>query len=135
MIRKKSQYDSERLISWLRRYCNSNFKIEEMLQNKKIPEDFLYEAGKAGLFGMRIPTEYEGLSMSLIDTMNVIEQLASIDISLATYLVLQHTFSYPILTHADPHFCNYYLPQIAKGKIVGCFALSEPGAGSDPRKN
>lgn len=132
--KKKSQYDSERLVSWLRRYCNSDFNIEEMLQNKKIPEDFLYEAGKVGLFGMRIPTEYEGLSMSLIDTMKVIEQLASIDISLATYLVVQHTFSYPILVHGNQRFRSYYLPQIATGNIVGCFALSEPGAGSDPRK-
>lgn len=132
--KKKSQYDSDRLISWLRRYCNSDFKIGEMLQNKKIPEDFLYEAGKVGLFGMRIPTEYDGLSMSLLDSMKVIEQLASIDISLATYIVLQHTFSYPILVHANPRFCKYYLPLIATGNIVGSFALSEPGAGSDPRK-
>ncbi len=134
MGQKKSQNESERLISWLRSYCSSDLKIEQMLQNQEIPEDFLYEAGKVGLFGMRIPTEYEGLSMSLIDTMKVIEQLAAIDISLATYLVVQHTFSLPILTHANPHFRKYYLPQIAKGNIVGCFALSEPGAGSNPRK-
>lgn len=122
------------IVKWLREYCSSMFDIEEMFENKKIPNEFLFEAGKQGLFGIRLSEMYGGLDLPMSETIKIIEQIAAIDINLATYLVVQHTFSYPILSHAKPQFRAFYLPQIATGKCLGCFALSEAEAGSNPRK-
>ncbi|RDU24661.1 non-ribosomal peptide synthetase [Anaerosacchariphilus polymeriproducens] len=133
-MKKNNPETTDEIIDWIRNYCNSILNTEGMLYNKKIPEDFLSEAGKRCLFGIRLPTEYGGLNLPMSDTVKIVEQLAAIDINLATYLIVQHTFSYPILLFAKPQFRGFYLPQIAAGNNLGCFALSEPEAGSNPRK-
>lgn len=123
----------KKIVDWIREYCSSEFNMEKMLEEKMIPDDFLYEAGKRGLFGMRFPKEYGGLALSVAEMESVIEQISAVDVNLATYLVVQHTFSNPLLLYGNPQFKGFYLPQIASGKCLGCFALSEPDAGSNPR--
>lgn len=122
------------IIRWLRNYCSSNFDIGEMLHNKKMPDDFLHAAGERGLFGIRIPPIYGGLELPMSETVKIIDQISAIDVNIATFLIVQHTFCYPILLYAKPLFRDFYLPQFASGKCLGCFALSEPDAGSNPRK-
>ena len=123
-----------KIILWVREYCSSRLDVKEMLDKKKIPEQFLIEAGKMGLLGMRLPKEYGGLELSVLEVQKIIEQISAIDVNLATYLIVQHTFSNPLLLYATPQFRAFYLPQIASGKCLGCFALSEPDAGANPRK-
>ncbi len=121
------------LLNWLRHYAPSHLNIDEMNEMQKIPEDFISEGAKQGLLGMRIPVEYGGIELTITESLEIVEQLAAIDITLAAYVVLQHTCTFPILNYATPELRARYLPQMANGAITGCFALSEAEAGSNPR--
>ncbi|MBD2801867.1 amino acid adenylation domain-containing protein [Xenorhabdus sp. M] len=118
------------LLDWIRLIDKSDFNA---LKDKEISKEFIYSAGRSGLFGMKIPNEFNGLDISISETAKIIQQLASINITIAAFTILQHSCSHLILKQANPEIKQEYLPKISAGKVIGCFALSELSAGSNPR--
>ena len=82
--------------------------------------------------GMQVPQTYGGLGLRHVDHLRVVEQLAAIDQTLAT-VVFVHGINgtRPIQYYARPALRDELLPQLASGRELAAFALSEPVAGSN----
>ncbi|MHB8717903.1 MAG: acyl-CoA dehydrogenase family protein [Candidatus Dormibacteria bacterium] len=84
------------------------------------------------LFALPFPPEYGGLSGSAL-TLNVaIEEVAKACASSALILAVQALGGYPIMLGGTPDQKARLLPPLASGEKLAAYALTEPGAGSDP---
>jgi alkylation response protein AidB-like acyl-CoA dehydrogenase len=84
------------------------------------------------LFALPFPPEYGGLSGSAL-TLNVaIEEIAKACASSALILAVQALGAYPIMMGGSAEQKQRFLPDLASGKSLAAYALTEPGAGSDP---
>ena len=84
------------------------------------------------LFALPFPPEYGGLSGSAL-TLNVaIEEVAKACASSALILAVQALGAYPIMLGGSDEQKERFLPDLASGRKLAAYALTEPGAGSDP---
>ncbi len=92
--------------------------------------DFLAEKK---FFGMIIPKEYGGLGFSAYAHSCVIQKLASRSVPLAITVMVPNSLGPAelLLHYGTKEQRDYYLPRLADGSELPCFALTEPGAGSD----
>jgi len=88
---------------------------------------------KNGFFGMIIPTEYGGLGFSHTAHSDVIIKVASRSISTAVTVMVPNSLGPAelLLRYGTDQQKQYYLPRLARGEEVPCFALTGPEAGSD----
>lgn len=99
-------------------------------------EEFPWESGAKmsalGLFGIPWPERYGGADMDLLAAVIVVEELARIDAS-HSIMVGAHTSlaAYPIYGWGTEEQKTRYLTPLASGQVLGGFALTEPGSGSD----
>jgi glutaryl-CoA dehydrogenase len=90
--------------------------------------------GRAGLFGATLPQEYGGAGLSHVSYGLTAREIARADsgyrslMSVQSSLVMQALFAYGSEAQR-----RKFLPRLAKGELIGCFGLTEPGAGSDPQ--
>ncbi len=107
-------------------------KAQEADINQQYPKENLKKMGELGLMGMTIPLDYEGSEMDSITSCIVIEEISKICASTASILI-GHTVlaSYPIYKYGSEQQKSAYLSQMAKGEILGAFALTEPEASPD----
>lgn len=84
-------------------------------------------------FGMMIPEEYGGLGFSALMHSTVITRLASRSLSLATTAMVPNSLGPGelLVRYGTDEQKKYYLPRLAKGQEIPCFALTAPEAGSD----
>ncbi|RXK00333.1 acyl-CoA dehydrogenase [Arcobacter sp. CECT 8986] len=122
--------------SFLDNEVNELCKIEsdwQIFQNRDLSEkswDFI-KSNK--FFGMIIPKEYGGLGFSATAHSKIIEKLVSRSQVLAITVMVPNSLGPAelILKHGSQKQKDYYLPRLAIGQEVPCFALTEPNAGSD----
>ncbi len=88
-----------------------------------------------GAFGMKIPTEYDGLGFSQAEYNRVMELLGSVDGNLTALLSAHQSIGVPqpLKLFGSDDLKDRYLPRCARGAISG-FALTEPMVGSDPAR-
>jgi alkylation response protein AidB-like acyl-CoA dehydrogenase len=102
-------------------------------RTKEFPVENLKKMGKLGLLGMMIPFEYEG---SGADTVSYVLALAEIAYSCASTAVVMSVHNSivceSIYRLGTEHQKETYLKPLARGAIIGAFAMTEPHAGSDP---
>ena len=105
---------------------------EEVDRDHRFPEESVRAAAEAGLMGVLIPTEYGGAGLDALAFTICIEELARACAS-TSVIVDVHTSvgSEPILLFGDEDQKRVWLPRLAKGEILGAFALTEPASGSD----
>jgi alkylation response protein AidB-like acyl-CoA dehydrogenase len=100
--------------------------------NKWIPDEVVAEAGRIGLLGVTTPEKYGGAGQSQLAMSVVLEEIARWDGALA---LLVEAHNGLCLTHlniaASEEQKERYLPDLAAGKMLGSWCLSEPGCGSD----
>ncbi len=84
-------------------------------------------------FGMIIPKQYGGLGFSALGHSAIIEKLASRNVPLAITAMVPNSLGPAelLLHYGTKEQCDHYLPRLASGKDLPCFALTETGAGSD----
>lgn len=96
------------------------------------PKELIPKMGSLGFMGATVPPEYEGSGLSQVAYCIIIEELAAACASTAIIVSAHHSLCLmPILDHGTDAQKNLFLPPLAKGEKLGCFALSEPGSGSD----
>jgi butyryl-CoA dehydrogenase len=96
------------------------------------PRELLPKMGDLGLMGAIVPLEFGGAGLSTVAYALIIEELSAACASTGI-IVSAHTSLcvFPILEYGTQEQKEYFLPRLASGKALGCFALSEPGTGSD----
>ncbi|MCM3740918.1 acyl-CoA dehydrogenase family protein [Oceanobacillus luteolus] len=97
-----------------------------------IPPHLIEKAKELGLFGISIPEEYGGIGLNTVGKVAVLEQLGRTHNGYVS-LISAHTGigSTGIVKLGSEYLKQKYLPDMASGKKIAAFALSEPGAGSD----
>ncbi len=103
----------------------------ELDATEQFPWEIMKILAEAGLFGIYIPEEYGGTGGGIFDNCLAVEKLGEACIGVATSFAASGLGAYPILLHGSEDLKHKYLPQIASGKKLAAFGLTEPGAGSD----
>jgi len=105
---------------------------EELDREHRFPYDLVAELGELGLMGMIVPEELGGAGSDTVSYAIAIEELTRIDSSVAI-TVAAHTSlgTMPILLFGSDEQKREWLPDLASGKKLAAFGLTEPGAGSD----
>ncbi|MBS4210886.1 acyl-CoA dehydrogenase family protein [Neobacillus rhizophilus] len=98
----------------------------------RIPQHLVEQAKDLGLFGISIPEEYGGIGLNAVGKAVVLEQLGRTHNGFVS-LISAHTGigSTGLVKLASDYLKQKYLPDMAAGRKIAAFALSEPGAGSD----
>jgi glutaryl-CoA dehydrogenase len=89
--------------------------------------------GEAGLLGVTIPEEFGGSGASYAAYGLVAREIERVDSGYRSMASVQSSLvMYPIHAYGSDEQKAKYLPGLASGKLIGCFGLTEPDAGSDP---
>lgn len=88
--------------------------------------------GALGFLGMLIPEEYDGLGLDTLTYLVALEEIARVDASVAVMLSVHNSLpTQMILKWGSDDQKERFLKPMARGEMLGAFALSEPEAGSD----
>jgi short-chain 2-methylacyl-CoA dehydrogenase len=104
----------------------------ELDRERRFPYDLVSELAELGLMGIPIPEEYEGGGGDTLSYTVAVEELTRVDSSVAI-TVAAHTSlgTMPIFLFGTEEQKRAWLPQLASGKKLAAFGLTEPEAGSD----
>jgi len=120
------------MLDSVRRFSEKSVDAAKIDREHEIPKEVLDGLKELGLFGMLIPSEYGGLGLSATAYARVMQELATIDGSLAVTLGAHQSIGLKgILLFGNEAQKQKYLPKLATGEWVAAFALTEPSAGSD----
>jgi len=99
---------------------------------ERFPYDLVSELAELGLMGIPIPEEYGGAGADTVSYAIAVEELTRIDSSVAI-TVAAHTSlgTMPIFLYGDERQKQEWLPELASGRKLAAFGLTEPDAGSD----
>jgi len=107
-------------------------RAEEFDDEAKIDRELLKEMGELGLMGITMPEEYGGGGMDAVSYMITMEELSKGCPSHAAVVGLHNSlYGYPLVEFGTEEQKRKYLPGTCTAELLGAFALSEPGAGSD----
>ncbi len=97
----------------------------------EFPWEVVEDMAKADLFRIFIPEEYEGLGYGVFELVLAVEQLSWGCGGIALPFAATALGTFPIIHFGNPEQKKKYLPDIAAGRKLAAFALTEPTAGSD----
>jgi acyl-CoA dehydrogenase len=127
--------DVTRLCDEVRRFLEKEVdsRARWIEEHDAIPEELVGMARDMGLFGITIPEQYGGIGLDLAGKCALEEVMGRSSYAFATFLG-NHTGigTAGIVALGTEAQKKRYLPRMASGEWLGCFALTEPQAGSDP---
>jgi len=96
------------------------------------PRELLARLGELGLLGVCVPEEHGGAGADFLSYILVLEELSRADAGVGvTVAVHTSACTLPVLAFGTDAQRNEFVPLLARGEQIGCFALTEPGSGSD----
>jgi alkylation response protein AidB-like acyl-CoA dehydrogenase len=96
------------------------------------PRELLTKLGALGLMGVCVPEEHGGAGADFLSYILVLEELSRADAGVGvTVAVHTSACTLPILQFGNDEQRARFVPPLAHGEGIGCFALTEPGSGSD----
>jgi butyryl-CoA dehydrogenase len=108
-------------------------RAKEIDESGEFPRGFFDQAGEMGLAGVAVPEAYGGSGMDTISYCVVIEEISRVCATSGVILSVNNSLVCdPLLKFGSEEQKREFLVPLAAGKKLGCFALTEPGAGSDP---
>ena len=107
-------------------------KAKDIDQTGQFPADTVKKLAELGFMGMMIPSEYGGAGFDAISYVIAMEEIAAACASTAVIMSVNNSLVCdPLMKFGNEEQKKEYLTPLAKGEKLGCFALSEPNAGSD----
>jgi alkylation response protein AidB-like acyl-CoA dehydrogenase len=104
----------------------------ELDREHRFPYELVEELAGLGLMGMPIPEEYGGAGADTLSYAIAVEELTRIDSSVAITMAAHTSLgTMPILLFGNEEQKGEWLPDLASGRRLAAFGLTEPGAGSD----
>ncbi len=118
----------------LKAFLEAHLDPDEVDKTGEIPYEVIKGLSDLGAFAMKVPQDYDGLGLSQVNYNRAIHLVASYCGSTAVLLSAHQSIGVPtpLALCGTEEQKRKYLPRFRKGAISG-FALTEPGAGSDPR--
>jgi acyl-CoA dehydrogenase len=106
---------------------------QEILTEDRVPDDLREQAKKMGLFGYAIPQRWGGLGLNLMQDVELALELGYTSLALRSMFGTNNGIAGQVLVgFGTDEQKRRWLEPIASGEVVASFALTEPGAGSDP---
>lgn len=107
-------------------------RVQEFEEKREFPTELTKRLGELGFMGIFVPQQYGGLGMDILAYAVIEEELARVWASLGLIMSANNSLSgAPILEFGTEEQKQKYLVPLAQGKELGCYALTEPNAGSD----
>ncbi len=103
----------------------------ELDEQNKYPRDIMKAMAQADLFALFIPEEYGGLGKKSLELCIAVEELSKACLGVATTYASSALGTYPILLYGSEEQKKKFLPDVASGKHLVAFGLTEANAGSD----
>ena len=105
---------------------------EEVAETDHIPAGIVEQMRELGLFGLTIPEEYGGFGLTMEEEVELTFELTRASPAFRSIVGTNNGIgSQGIVIDGTPAQRAKYLPRLATGELIGSFALTEPGAGSD----
>jgi alkylation response protein AidB-like acyl-CoA dehydrogenase len=120
--------DDQRLIG----QTAEEFVAHEVMPHVQELAELLKKSGELGLLGGGIPEEYGGTGLDKVSTTLLSEKLSAYASFAVTHGGHTGIGTVPIVYFGSDEQKKRYLPKMATGEWISCYALSEPQAGSDP---
>jgi len=100
-------------------------------QTGEFPWDVVELLAKQDILALPFPQQYGGLGGDMISTLLVVEELSRVDATCGLIPAVQELGSLPLLHGGTDEQKQRWVPDLAAGKVLSAFALTEAGAGSD----
>ncbi len=105
--------------------------VEKDEEDETFRPEIIRKLGQLGLTGVPLPEEYEGSGLGYSEYVVVIEELARVSASYAVSVAVTGLAQMIIASGGSEELKKKYLPPMARGEMIGGFALSEASSGSD----
>ena len=120
------------LNSKLREFCAESYDPRRVEEERWIPDETLHALGDIGVMGLYVDEKYGGQGLSQTGYARVFETIGEIDATLAIVLGVHQSIGYKgIALFGSDEQKERWLPDLATGRKLAAFALTEPEAGSD----
>ena len=118
-----------------RDYCQNELLPRVTLANRNevFDRNIMTEMGALGLLGPTLPERYGCSNVGYTAYGLVAAEVERVDSAYRSAMSVQSSLvMYPIYAYGTEYLREKYLPELAKGNMIGCFGLTEPNHGSDP---
>ena len=130
---ERSRRTAADMRDWLRRWAPRRLDSRLMDERRTMPPHVLLDLGNHGFLGMQAPLALGGKALATGDLLQLMEQLAAIDLTLATAVGVHNGLGLrPVLRFAPERLRTSVAPHLAGGRQLAAFALTEPAAGANP---
>ncbi|MFT9850241.1 acyl-CoA dehydrogenase family protein [Aneurinibacillus sp. REN35] len=106
-------------------------RAAEIDEKGEYPFDIKDLLSEYGYIGANLPEEYGGTGLDLLTYCLIVEEVARVCASSSQVITVQELGSLPVLLSGNEEQKQRFLPDLAVGKKIACFGLTEPSAGSD----
>ena len=130
-----SDEDFQEILAQTRHFVRSAVvpREQEILREDRVPDDLREQAKDMGLFGYAIPQEWGGLGLDLAQDVELAMELGYTSLALRSMFGTNNGIAGQVLVgYGTDEQKSTWLERIASGDVVASFALTEPGAGSNP---
>src|SRR4051795_5293671 len=130
-----SDEDFREILAQTRHFVRSAVvpREQEILADDRVPDDLRDQAKKMGLFGYAIPQQWGGLGLDLAQDVEMAMELGYTSLALRSMFGTNNGIAGQVLVgFGTDEQKSRWLESIASGEVVASFALTEPGAGSNP---
>ncbi|OBJ83089.1 acyl-CoA dehydrogenase [Mycobacterium gordonae] len=130
-----SDQDFREILAQTRHFIRTSVvpREQEILDDDRVPDDLRDQAKKMGLFGYAIPQEFGGLGLNLVQDVEMAMELGYTSLALRSMFGTNNGIAGQVLVgFGTDEQKGRWLESIASGDTVASFALTEPGAGSNP---
>jgi len=107
--------------------------IGDAFDQGRFPKELVPEIAELGLLGSSLPEKYGCAGLNAVSYGLICQELERGDSGIRSFVSVQSSLCmYPIYAYGSEEQRQRWLPDMAAGKVIGCFGLTEPHGGSDP---
>ena len=135
LINQQLTDDERQVQEAARSYCQDKLqpRVLKGFREEHFDKEIMVEMGEMGLLGATVAEEYGGAAMGHVAYGLIAREVESVDSGYRSAMSVQSSLvMHPIEAYGSEEQKHKYLPQLASGKMIGCFGLTEPDHGSDP---
>ncbi|HEX7991064.1 MAG TPA: acyl-CoA dehydrogenase family protein [Stenotrophomonas sp.] len=107
--------------------------IGDCFDQGRFPTELISEIADMGLLGSSLPEQYGGAGLNSVSYGLICQELERGDSGIRSFVSVQSSLCmYPIYAYGSEEQRMRWLPDMSRGKVIGCFGLTEAHGGSDP---